>query len=187
MYGQKGNSFTLPKCSFTDSTVITKSVTVLEKIYLFAHVPQTSDFSMPGTQNGNGSFSTCCSRNSALHLYRAAWPKIWDQETKLSLGQSSQCKGVTPGQHWETFPTATSSLFPSSLGGDKWHRQKNTWVPDPQFLWELCVFRIVSKPGITALPRKVMTACTSNIDRLYSILHQWYSEISLSLHKHPNL
>lgn len=72
MYGQKGNSFTLLKCSFTDSTVIAKSVTVLEKIYLFSHVPQTSGFSMPGTQNGNGSFSTCCSRKFALHLYRAA-------------------------------------------------------------------------------------------------------------------
>lgn len=95
MYGQKGSSFTLVKCSFTDSTVITRSITILEKRYLFSHVPQPSDFSMPGTWSGNGSFSTCSSRNFVLNLFRAAWPQIWDYKTKQ---QSSTCKGVTPGQ-----------------------------------------------------------------------------------------
>lgn len=141
MYSQKGSSFTLMKCSFTDRTVITRSVTTLEKRYLFPHVSRPSDFPMPGTQNGNGSFSTCCSRNFVLHLFRAAWPQIWDYKTKFSLGQSSPCKGVPPGQVQRT--SSVCNLLPFSLiTGEKWHRQrqKNPWVADPQFLWEFCVF-----------------------------------------------
>lgn len=186
MYGQKGSSFTLVKCSFTDSTVITRSITILEKRYLFLHVPQPSDFSMPGTWSGNGSFSTCSSRNFVLNLFRAAWPQIWDYKTKQ---QSSMCREWHQDRYWEP-PQPATCLFPFSLiTGDKWHRQtqKNPWVAEPQLLWEICVFPVIWKPGITAFPRKVMTACTSNIDRLYLILHQWYSEISLLLHKYPNL
>lgn len=96
----------------------------LRKRYLFSHVPQPSDFSMPGAQKGNGSFSTCCSRNFVLHLYRAAWPQIWDHETKISLGQSSQCKGVTPGQALRNLLSLQPvPLFPHHWG--QGHRQRD--------------------------------------------------------------
>lgn len=131
MYSQKGSSFTLMKCSFTDRTLITRSVTTLEKRYLFPHVSRPSDCPMPGTQNGNGSFSTCCSRNFVLHLFRAAWPQIWDYKTKFSLGQSSPCKGVPPGQVQRNL----LSLQPAPLFPHHWREVAQTEAEKPLGSW----------------------------------------------------
>lgn len=123
MCGQKGSSFTLVKYSFTDSTVITRPVTILQKRYLFPHVPHLT---FPW-QNGNGSFSTCWSRNFVLHRFRAAWPQIWDCKTKISLGQRSPCKGLTAGQVLRNFLSLQPvPSFPSSLGRSGTDRDRKT-------------------------------------------------------------
>lgn len=115
---------------------------------------------------------------------RAAWSQI--SGITRPWGQSSQCKVVdTRVCPVRDSQTGTSPPFPTSLWTSDIDREPEKYLISVRALWVSVTCHLKNRNN--RLPRRVMTACTSNMARLYLILCQWYREISLPLHKYPNL
>lgn len=159
------------------------------KIFIFTYVP-ASDLYTPGTQNSNGPFSASCRRNFAPPLQQSCLTtNLGDGEAELSSGQSSRRKGEDTRTRTEK-PSrpGTSPPFPTSLRTSDIDREPEKYsctspLISARALWVSLACHLKIRSNSSAQKSDDST----NMARLYLILCQRYSEMSLPLHKYLNL